>query len=177
MSLSETENAARKCTKCGLWKSRAKAAPGEGPKNAKIMLVGEAPGAEEDLHGRPFVGRAGRLLDGLLQGTAKRPDLYITSVLKCRPPENRNPRGNEVEKCMPWLEEQIELIKPAVIGLMGNIAIKSLLGKTGISKLHGTFAEKDGRKFLLLYHPAAGVYNANLIPQMKKDYAKLAEFL
>ncbi len=178
MTLRELEESVRKCRRCPLWKSRRNAVPGEGAENAAVMLVGEAPGREEDARGRPFVGRAGKLLDELLHSAGiKRSDLYITSVLKCRPPGNRNPLREETKECLRWLHAQIELVRPRVVGLMGNTAIKSLVGKTGISGFHGRTVENEGRKFLLLHHPAAGIYNANLIPQMKEDYKKLAEFL
>ncbi len=178
MDLIQVENALKKCKRCNLWKIRKNVVPGEGRKNAKIMLVGEAPGKEEDATGRPFVGRAGKLLNSILEeAKIKRSQLYITSVLKCHPPQNRKPFSGEIKECLPWLEKQIETIQPKIIGLMGNTAIKSLLGFNGITKMHGKTIEKNGKKFLLLFHPAAGVYNAKLIPKMKKDYAKLIEFV
>ncbi|MGY5874699.1 MAG: uracil-DNA glycosylase [Candidatus Thorarchaeota archaeon] len=147
------------CTKCPLHKTRKNAVPGEGPANAQLMFVGEAPGAKEDDLGRPFVGRSGVLLTkALSEAGIKRDDVFITSILKSRPPKNRTPAKTEVEACRPYLERQIDVISPKVIVLLGSVAISSLIGPWKMSEAHGRFYEAaNGQTFFMTYHPAAGL--------------------
>jgi uracil-DNA glycosylase family 4 len=138
MNLDHIHSRIMLCQICDLAIGRTKAVPGEGPCRSKIMLIGEAPGAEEDITGRPFVGRDGRLLDRSLNlAGIKRSDVFITSVIKCRPPANRKPKSTEIESCHPYLQYQIDLIHPKVIGLMGNVAAKAILNMHGVTALHG----------------------------------------
>lgn len=161
----ELENLAeeiRQCRQCGLGSSRTNAVPGEGNPNARIMFIGEAPGADEDAQGRPFVGRAGQLLDKIIVACGlKRGDVYIGNILKCRPPENRDPRADEIIACLPYLQRQIELIKPEIIVALGAHAAKTLLDTTkSIGQLRGQFHEYYAGldqmpvKLMATYHPA-----------------------
>ena len=166
------------CKKCKLYKNTRHAVPGEGDKNADLMLVGEAPGKYEDASGRPFVGRAGKTLDKLLKhAKIKRQDIFITSVIKHRPPNNRNPYVDEIEACLLWLKKQIDIINPKIIGLMGNVSLNALLSKKGINKHKCKVIKKDNIKYIPLYHPAAAVYNNDLIDEMKEDFLFLKKEL
>jgi uracil-DNA glycosylase family 4 len=152
----------RKCCCCGLISTRNKAVPGEGNPDARIMFVGEAPGADEDAQGRPFVGRAGQLLDNILKACGlKRSDVFIANILKCRPPENRDPRAEEIIACLPFLQRQIEIIEPEIIVALGAHAARTLLNSTAsIGELRGRFQEysagmnKPPIKLMATYHPA-----------------------
>ncbi len=140
------------------------------------MLIGEGPGKNEDEQGRPFVGRAGELLTELLRNIGlSRERVFITNVVKCRPPNNRDPKKEEIKKCRPYLNRQIEAIQPEVIGTLGNHATETLIGEKGISKIHGKEFDYEGRILIPLYHPAAGLYNPNLKPTMEKDFNKLKD--
>jgi DNA polymerase len=173
MNLASINEKIASCTLCALSQSRTLAVPGEGPSDAKIMLIGEAPGREEDLSGRPFVGRAGKLLDECLReaGIARR-EIFITSVIKCRPPNNRKPSRAEIRACGMYLREQIDLINPDVIGLLGNVAASAILGRQGITALRGKFFED---RFLVTFHPAAIVRNKNLKSDFISDLIKIRE--
>lgn len=163
----------KKCTKCPLHRARTSAVPGEGGYGRRIFLLGEAPGREEDLTGRPFVGRAGRLLDGVMaEAQFSREDVFITSVVKCRPRENRSPGKREIKVCLPYTHRQIETLQPSVIVLMGNVAMEALAGRRGISKLRGREIRRWGRLYLPTYHPAAVLRNMNLRPLLLKDLEK-----
>ncbi|MBN1895501.1 uracil-DNA glycosylase [bacterium] len=145
------------CRKCGLAKSRNRAVPGAGNPRAGLMLVGEAPGQEEDLRGEPFVGAAGRLLEKMIGSVGfTREEVYITNILKCRPPMNRDPHPDEIASCLPVLERQIALIRPALILALGRIAGQTLL-RTGLSveAMRGKVHESGGRTLMVTYHPAA----------------------
>lgn len=156
MTLDEIAQKISECHRCVLGDTRNLTVPGEGPASAPIMFIGEAPGAREDETGRPFIGRSGNLLTSVLEEAGiKRSECFVTSPLKCRPPQNRLPKKAELAMCKPWLEAQIKAINPKVICLLGNFACKTMLGKTGITKLHGTFEERNGQMFFLTYHPAA----------------------
>lgn len=152
----------RKCCKCGLGSSRTNAVPGEGNPDARIMFVGEAPGADEDAQGRPFVGRAGQLLDKIIAACGlKRSDVFIGNILKCRPPDNRDPRPDEIINCLPYLQKQIEVIDPEVIVALGAHAARTLLDNTkSIGQLRGQFHEyysgigRPPVKLMATYHPA-----------------------
>jgi len=142
------------------------------------MLIGEAPGKNEDLEGRPFVGRAGELLEELLESVdLERDEVFITNVVKCRPPNNRDPRKDEIKTCNPYLQKQISLIEPEVIVTLGNHATETLVGNRGMKKIHGKRFEYEGFKLIPMYHPAAGLYNPGLKETMKEDMRKLVENL
>jgi uracil-DNA glycosylase family 4 len=166
----------RQCTKCELHKGRKNAVPGDGNVRTEIMFVGEAPGQEEDRQGRPFVGSAGKLLSQLLLSVGlRREDVYITNIVKCRPPENRPPRVGEISACSEYLERQISIINPKTICPMGNIALKRFVGKeASISKVHGQhIPSKDKRVIYPLYHPAAALYVGGLKSVLEEDFKKL----
>ncbi len=159
------------CCLCSLSDGRNLAVPGSGPAPADIMLVGEAPGKEEDLTGKPFVGRAGRLLDEALEKAGlERSKVFITSVIKCRPPQNRKPEKREIDRCRPYLQSQIEILHPKIICLMGNTAAQAVLGMQGIAELRGRILQ--GR-YLVTYHPAAVLRNKNLMNDFVSDLKML----
>ena len=167
------------CRKCGLCESRTHVVFGEGNPEAEIMFVGEAPGENEDLQNRPFVGMAGKLLSDLLAGIdLKREDVYIANVVKCRPPENRNPQPDEIAACKPYLWKQIEIIKPRVVCTLGNFAAQVLLDKkVAITKVRGQHFQV--RNFLVfpMLHPAAALHQGNLRPALLEDFKNLKRFL
>ncbi len=154
------------CKKCPLGKTRNKFVFGVGNPNADVMLIGEAPGADEDMQGEPFVGRAGKLLNDILKAiNFERQEVYIANVIKCRPPGNRNPLPEEMEKCMPYLEKQIELIKPKLILCLGLIAASALLKtKLALGKMRGNIYSFRDVQTMVTYHPAALLRN----PQWKR---------
>ncbi len=158
-TLEAVRDAAVDCTRCGLAAGRTQVVFGTGDPHAELMFVGEGPGAEEDRQGLPFVGRSGRLLDRLVaeEMGLTRDTFYIANVVKCRPPDNRDPRPEEIRSCRPWLEAQIDLIGPTVIVTLGNFASKLLLDTTeGITKLRGSVhTYRDGRSVVPTFHPAA----------------------
>lgn len=162
-SIKELYNIIHTCKKCPLGESRTKFVFGTGNPNADIMLIGEAPGAEEDKQGEPFVGRAGKLLNDILKAiNFEREEVYIANILKCRPPNNRDPQPAEVAKCKPHLEKQIDLIKPKLILCLGRVAAIELLGKKlTLSKLRQEVHEFNGVKVMATYHPAALLRNPN----------------
>lgn len=151
------------CQKCALGATRTKFVFGVGNPNADIVLIGEAPGADEDAKGEPFVGRAGQLLNKILEATGfKREEVFICNILKCRPPGNRNPAPEEVEKCRPYLEKQLGLLKPKLILLLGRVAAESLLKtKEPLNKLRGKVHDYKGYKVMITFHPAALLRNPN----------------
>jgi DNA polymerase len=169
----------RACVACPLSRTRIQAVPGDGPVTARIMAVGEAPGETEDRVGKPFVGSAGQLLTKLLESVGlQRSDLYITNVLKCRPPGNRDPLPEEVEACAHFLDAQVELIRPDVILLLGRHALQRILpGAPGISRSHGTRIRDRGRLYVPLYHPAAALYNGSLLATLQDDMGKVRGYL
>jgi uracil-DNA glycosylase len=172
---------ASECTRCPLAETRTKVVFGAGNAEADMMFVGEAPGAEEDRRGLPFVGRAGALLSELLEGIGlTREDVFIANVLKCRPPGNRDPQPLEIESCHPYLERQVELIRPAVIGTLGNFATKLITGsQTGITKVRGTpqVHTLGGRPVFVmpLLHPAAALRTPSLLDTLREDFASLRD--
>ncbi len=168
----------RECQKCELCETRIKAVPGKGNFDADVIFVGEAPGRNEDIHGEPFVGAAGKRLDMILEDTGiDRKDVYITNIVKCRPPKNRVPSRKEEESCNDFIKQEIEIINPKIICVMGNTAYGTLLDGKEITKNHGKIVEKDGRKFFVTFHPAATIYNQKLVEELKEDFRKLAKFL
>ena len=179
MNIKELNEAIKKCKKCDLYKHRKNAVPGEGPENAKIMFVGEAPGRFEDIQGKPFVGAAGKLLNEILQISGiKREEVYITNIVKCRPPNNRDPTEDEIKKCSPYLDLQISLIKPKLIFTLGRHSSRYLIEKFGgkfpsISSTHGKvfkFNTLIGNFYIIpVYHPAAAIYNPVLKNSIIED--------
>ncbi len=168
----------RACTKCDLAKGRTNAVPGEGPENAEIMLIGEAPGFHEDRAGRPFIGAAGKFLDELLGkiGLA-REQVYICNVIKCRPPQNRDPLPVEMDACRPYLEKQIELIKPKIIITISRFAMARWFPDAKISAIHGK-PKKFGELVVLpMYHPAAALHQPNLRSVLEEDFRRIPEIL
>lgn len=164
------------CPLCKLARTRKNAVPGEGQIGAKIMFIGEAPGKNEDERGKPFVGAAGRILDEMLKKAGiERSQVFITNVVKCRPPNNRVPEEDEVIACRPYLERQIALIKPKVICILGKTAYASLLGGGSISINRGKIVKKDGYKYFLTFHPAAAIYNKRLLSILEADIKKVAK--
>ena len=171
------------CRKCGLWRQRKNAVPGEGNLDAAVMLVGEAPGYWEDVKGRPFVGAAGKILNEMLSRAGiSRSDAYITNVVKCRPPENRDPRTSEIKTCTPYLDRQIKIIKPKFLVTLGRHAASHILSKAGfetegITKIHGRIYEASLLGFevfiIPMYHPAATLYNAKCKDDLDKDFQLL----
>jgi uracil-DNA glycosylase family 4 len=171
------------CTKCPLSETRTNVVFGSGDAAADLMFVGEAPGAEEDRQGLPFVGRAGALLTELLEGIGMtRKQVWITNVLRCRPPGNRDPQPIEIESCQPYTYSQVELIEPRVVATLGNFATKLLTGsRVGITKVRGTpqVREIGGRTVFLmpLLHPAAALRTPSLVDTLREDFAKLPELI
>lgn len=182
--LSELAREASGCELCPqLVESRTQVVFGSGPADAKLMLVGEAPGASEDREGLPFVGASGRLLDLLLEGIGlAREQVFIANVLKCRPPENRDPRPDEVSNCSPWLERQLELVDPAVVVTLGNFATRLLRGDPApIGKVRGRpeIVVVGGRAVRLfpVFHPAAALYRRPNLEVLEADFATIPELL
>ena len=172
-------DAVRRCTRCALHRTRTQGVPGRGPATARVMAVGEAPGENEDRQGVPFVGAAGSLLTDLLREIGVPPEeLFITNVLKSRPPSNRDPLPEEVEACAPYLDAQIDLIRPVVILLLGRHALQRLLPVApSISRCHGELLEAHGRHYVPLYHPAAALYNGRLIGTLRADFVRVRGYL
>lgn len=186
--LKEIKEEVVNCTKCPLHKNRNMPVVGEGSHRADIMFVGEAPGAQEDKTGRPFCGKAGDILNDLLEEVGlQREEVYIANVLKCRPPNNRDPQQEEIEACTPYLERQIELIEPEVIVGLGNFGTKFVLSKynlegkiEGISQIHGEVFSANTLfgdiKIVPMYHTAVATYNPNMIDTLKEDFEVLEQF-
>lgn len=175
-SLEKVAAEVRGCPLCKLSRTRKNAVPGEGQLAAKIMFIGEAPGKSEDEKGRPFVGAAGRILDNMLQKAGiERSQVFITNVVKCRPPNNRVPEEDEATACRPYLDRQIALIRPKVICILGRTAYSSLLGGSSITANRGKIVEKAGQKYFLTFHPAAAIYNKSLLAALEADLKKLAK--
>ena len=169
----------RSCKSCGLHATRTQAVPGVGPCPADLMIVGEAPGFNEDRQGEPFVGAAGKLLDTLLARIGlSRADVYITNVLKCRPPMNRDPMPNEAEACSPYLKEQLVLIQPKVVLILGRHALERLMpGQGSISRIHGSLIKRGDVAYVPLYHPAAALHNGSLVADLEHDFDQLKRYL
>ncbi len=191
-SLKKLEGQTHTCTQCGLAPTRTQVVPGEGSATAEVMFIGEGPGKNEDEQGRPFVGAAGKLLDELMASiNLKREDVYIANVVKCRPPNNRDPLPEEVAACWPWLEKQIFLIKPKLIIPLGRHSLMRFLPNARISADHGQAKRKPIKStspdlatedplrivFFPCYHPAAALYNGSLREVLLKDFRKIPKIL
>ena len=162
------------CSKCKLCNGRTKAVPGEGPPSAKILFIGEGPGYHEDKQGRPFVGPAGQFLDELLASiNLRRSDVFITNVVKCRPPNNRDPEPSEIAACNDYLDRQIAAIQPRVIVTLGRFSMAKFFGSEKISTIHGRARKKDGYICIAMYHPAAGLHQASLKDTIRDDFKKI----
>jgi len=167
------------CTKCELYKGRTKAVPGEGPTHAEIMFIGEGPGASEDKQGRPFVGASGKFLDELLaQAGVTRSDVFITNVVKCRPPGNRDPQPIEVETCTTnYLDNQIKIVNPSIIVTLGRHSMNKFIPDAKITQIHGQM-QKVGKRFVIpMFHPAAALHQVRFRPMLLEDFAKLPKLL
>lgn len=162
------------CNKCELNHSRKKGVPGEGPSNAEIMFIGEGPGFHENMQGRPFVGAAGDLLVELLDSIGmKREDVFITNVVKCRPPGNRDPAPEELKACKPYLDQQIQIINPSVIVTLGRFSMARFIPQAKISEIHGQPIRVKGMLVVPFYHPAAALHRPSLRSVVEEDFAKL----
>jgi DNA polymerase len=167
-----------RCTKCTLQYSRKLAVPGEGSFRAEVMFIGEGPGFHENEQGRPFVGAAGKYLDELLANIQmKRADVYITNVVKCRPPGNRDPMPEELSSCSGYLERQIQAINPKAIVTLGRYSMAHFLPNAKISNIHGQAVKVKGRLVISMYHPAAALHQQSLRPTIERDFSRLPELI
>jgi len=166
------------CDACELSRGRTQVVPGEGAGDADILFIGEAPGFNEDQQGRPFVGAAGAFLDSLLSSVGfTRNDVYIANVIKCRPPNNRDPLPREIEACRPWLERQIAIIKPKIIVTLGRFSLARYMPNESISKVHGRPRRIGDIVCFPMYHPAAALHQASLRKVIEEDMRALPEVL
>lgn len=162
------------CTECDLSKTRINSVPGKGNFHSDVIFVGEAPGKNEDKNGEPFIGIAGKKLSVALEEAGiSREEVYITNIVKCRPPKNRVPTTIERDTCQEYLKQEIAIIKPKIICILGNTAFNSILGGSEITKFSGKLVRKDNQLYFLTVHPAATIYNKELITVLKKDIVKL----
>ena len=163
-----------KCTKCELSETRTNSVPGKGNFKSDVIFVGEAPGKNEDEKGEPFIGIAGKKLSSALENAGvSRDDIYITNIVKCRPPSNRVPKTNERETCQEYLKQEISIIKPKLICILGNTVFNSILGGSEIMKYRGKIAQKNEQLYFITIHPAATIYNQKLVDVFKEDIKKL----
>ncbi len=177
-SLEKVAEEVRKCTLCPLCKSRTHAVPGEGNPRAKLMFIGEGPGYHEDRQGRPFVGAAGSFLNEMLSSVGlEREDVFITNVVKCRPPQNRDPQPAEIQACSRYLERQVQMIDPAVIVTLGRHSMAKYFPNERISKIHGQPRRIGGRTVVPLLHPAAALHKPELKQTELEDFARLPKIL
>ncbi|VVB52128.1 Uracil DNA glycosylase superfamily protein [uncultured archaeon] len=173
--LGEIASEINACTLCPLSKTRTLAVPGEGPQNARILLVGEAPGRNEDKTGKPFAGAAGNILtEALTKAEINRADCFITSVIKCRPPGNRKPNDDEIDACCTHLARQIASVNPDVIVPLGNVALTTLTGLKNIGEMHGKQITMTNKTYVPAYHPAAVLYNRKLMEKLIWDLSVAA---
>jgi len=168
----------RSCQRCALAQTRTHAVPGDGPLDAEVMFIGEAPGVNEDRQGLPFVGQAGAFLEELLaEAGLTRPEVYICNVLKCRPPGNRDPLPTEIEACSDYLSAQIRLIDPLLIVTLGRYSMSRFFPNQAISRIHGRPREANGRILVPMYHPAAALHQQRLRTVIIDDFRTLPELL
>jgi uracil-DNA glycosylase family 4 len=177
-SLTELNAEIERCKICELAKHRTRVVPGDGPENARLLFIGEAPGWHEDQSGKPFVGAAGQYLDQLIGLIGyKRNQVYICNVIKCRPPENRDPMPGEILACSKWLERQLDLIKPRVIVTLGRYSMAKYFPGESISKVHGRSKRIGNIIYFAMYHPAAALHQGNLRKVIEADMLKLPAVL
>ena len=177
-SLDELHEKIRSCTLCSLHKGRSNAVPGEGSANARVMIIGEGPGFQEDRQGRPFVGPAGQYLDELLASVGlKREEVFITNMVKCRPPNNRDPFPGEISACGPYLDEQLRLIQPQIVIPLGRHALAKWFPTDTISKVRARPRRMGQLTLLPLYHPAAALHNQALRPTIESDFLEVGKLL
>lgn len=168
----------RTCTLCDLHKTRTKAVPGAGNTQTEILFIGEGPGYNEDKQGLPFVGQSGKYLESLLKLIdLKREDVFITNVVKCRPPENRDPLPVEIGTCKPYLDQQINLIDPLIIVTLGRFSMARYFPNSKITQIHGQAKIEDGRAYYPLFHPAAVLRNPALQSQMEADFRRIPDIV
>ena len=188
LELEQIAEEIKKCKKCDLWKTKTNYVPGEGSSYSGIVFVGEAPGREEDIQGRPFVGNAGKLLTELIEDKLglRREQVFIGNVLKCRPPNNRDPHPEEIEACKPYLIRQLKVLKPSIIVCLGRHSASLLFNEfrlpfSGITRVRGkpfeVKADWGKIKLIAVYHPAAALYRPPLKETLEKDFSKLREFI
>ena len=176
--LSELYAQIRNCTRCLLSQGRTRAVPGEGPEDAELMFIGEAPGFHEDRSGRPFVGAAGKFLDELLASIdVRRDQVYIANVIKCRPPGNREPLPNEIEACRPYLDRQIALIRPRLVVTLGRFSMARYFPGAKISAIHGQPRKIGGVIYYPMFHPAAALHQPGLRRTVEEDMQKIPRLL
>lgn len=177
-TLEQVANEVSSCTKCTLHHSRKNAVPGEGPANSEIMFIGEGPGFHENEQGRPFVGAAGKFLEELLESIGlTRGEVFITNVVKCRPPGNRDPQSDELDACSEYLERQIQAINPKMIVTLGRFSMARFLPNAKISDIHGQAAKIKNRLVVPMYHPAAALHQPSLRPTVQRDFSRLPELI
>ena len=177
-SLDEIARAVRDCADCPLHRGRTHAVPGEGNPSAEIMFIGEGPGFHEDRQGRPFVGPAGHLLEGLLASIGtNREDVFIANMVKCRPPDNRDPEPPEIAACGKYLERQIELINPKLIVTLGRFSLGRFFPGESVTRARGKLREKDGRRIFPVLHPAAALRRPELRKTLVEDFRAIASIL
>jgi len=177
-NLEKINEEVKSCRKCQLCETRTNTVPGCGNGKAEIIFIGEGPGKNEDLQGRPFIGAAGKVLDGLLEGIdLKREDVFIANVVKCRPPLNRDPLPEEVDACRYFLTRQIAIIKPRIIVLLGRHAMDRFLPGLKISEDHGIPKVKDGQTYFPVYHPAATIYRRRLLQTLEEDFKRIPKII
>ena len=179
-SWEELEQACKNCTKCELHKTRTNVVFGVGNRDAEVLLIGEGPGEKEDLKGEPFVGRAGALLDDMLKiiGLSRHDNVFIANIVKCRPPGNRDPQNTEREMCKEWLRAQFELIKPKIVVCLGRIAAADIIdNEIKITQDHGKWYDKNGVKYMALYHPAALLRDPHKKPDTFVDLKNLEKMI
>jgi uracil-DNA glycosylase family 4 len=166
------------CHKCDIARLRTNTVPGEGAEDADILFIGEAPGWHEDQQGRPFVGQAGQYLDRLLLSiNLTRQQVYIANVIKCRPPDNRDPLPTEIQNCRDWLDKQIDIIKPKMIVTLGRYSMARYFPGKSISKIHGTAVKRDGIIYFAMYHPAAALHQQSLRNEIEADMQKIPKLM
>ena len=176
--LAEISREIHDCNKCGLSYSRKNTVPGEGPATAEILFIGEGPGFFENEQGRPFIGQAGKYLEELLHKVGlKREEVFITNVVKCRPPSNRDPQEEELTACRDYLDRQIRALHPRLIITLGRHSMARYFTDAKISMIHGNAVWIKGQMIVAMYHPAAGLHQPNLKPAIEKDFLKLPEYI
>lgn len=175
----DLEKSILECKKCRLCTNRTNIVFGQGNKNARLMFIGEGPGADEDRQGIPFVGKAGQLMNNAFQALEiNREDVYIANIVKCRPPSNRVPEDDEAQTCLNYLRNQVILIKPKIIVLLGSTALKNILGKEyGITEVRGNWMEKNGIKYMPTWHPAALLRDENKKIEFWQDLKEVKKYI